>query len=53
MKTALITGGQQGIGLGIAQALSAAGFAVVMAAEVEESGTASGQRVVLSITVNR
>ena len=40
MKTALITGGQQGIGLGIAQALSAAGFAVVMAAEVEESAPA-------------
>lgn len=33
MKTALITGGQQGIGLGIARALSAAGFAVVMVAE--------------------
>ena len=40
MKTALITGGQQGIGLGIAQALSAAGFAVVMAAEVEKSAPA-------------
>ena len=40
MKTALITGGQQGIGLGIAHALSAAGFAVVMAAEVEESAPA-------------
>ena len=40
MKTALITGGQQGIGLGIAQALSAAGFGVVMAAEVEESAPA-------------
>jgi len=40
MKTALITGGQQGIGLGIAQALSAAGFAVVMAAEVEEGAPA-------------
>ena len=40
MKTALITGGQQGIGLGIAQALSAAGFGVVMAAEVEEGAPA-------------
>ena len=40
MKTALITGGQQGIGLGIAQALSAAGFAVVMAAEVDEGAPA-------------
>ena len=40
MKTALITGGQQGIGLGIAQALSAAGFAVVMAAEVAQSAPA-------------
>ena len=40
MKTARITGGQQGIGLGIAQALSAAGFAVVMAAEVEEGAPA-------------
>lgn len=33
MKTALITGGQQGIGFGIAQALSGADFAVVMASE--------------------
>jgi NAD(P)-dependent dehydrogenase (short-subunit alcohol dehydrogenase family) len=40
MKTALITGGQQGIGLGIAQALSAAGFAVVMAAELDEGAPA-------------
>jgi len=40
MKTALITGGQQGIGLGIAQALSAAGFAVVMAAELEADAPA-------------
>ncbi len=40
MKTALITGGQQGIGLGIGLALSAAGFAVVMASEqAEESAT--------------
>ncbi len=36
MKTALITGGQQGIGLGIALALQAAGFRVVLAAEVAE-----------------
>lgn len=34
MKTALITGGQQGIGLGIAKALTKAGFAPVLAAEV-------------------
>jgi len=40
MKTALITGGQQGIGLGIARALSAAGFDIVMAAEVEERSPA-------------
>ncbi len=36
MKTALITGGQQGIGLGVSLALSAAGFAVVMASEMPE-----------------
>ena len=40
MKTALITGGQQGIGLGIAVALSAVGFEVVMAAEVAEDSAA-------------
>jgi NAD(P)-dependent dehydrogenase (short-subunit alcohol dehydrogenase family) len=34
MKRALITGGQQGIGLGIAHALAAAGFEVVLAAEM-------------------
>ena len=33
MKTAFITGGQQGIGLGIARALSGAGFSVAIAAE--------------------
>ena len=32
-KTALITGGQQGIGLGIAQALHAAGWRIALAAE--------------------
>lgn len=36
MKTALITGGQQGIGLGIAIALSTSGFRVVLAAELPE-----------------
>ena len=34
MKRALITGGQQGIGLGIARALHAAGFEIALAAEV-------------------
>ena len=34
MKQALITGGQQGIGFGIAQALHAAGFRIALAAEV-------------------
>ncbi|MGV8985560.1 MAG: SDR family NAD(P)-dependent oxidoreductase [Cypionkella sp.] len=33
MKTALITGGRQGIGLGIALALQAVGFRVVLATE--------------------
>ena len=33
MRRALITGGQQGIGFGIAQALHAAGFDIVLAAE--------------------
>jgi len=36
MNVALITGGQQGIGLGIALALAGAGFRVVIAAEVAE-----------------
>lgn len=36
MKRALITGGQQGIGFAIAQALHGAGFQVVMTAEMEE-----------------
>ena len=35
-KRALITGGQQGIGLGIATALSDAGYRIVIAAEVPE-----------------
>lgn len=34
MKRALVTGGQQGIGFGIARALAGAGFEVVMAAEM-------------------
>ena len=34
MKRALVTGGQQGIGFGIARALDAAGFEVVMLAEL-------------------
>jgi NAD(P)-dependent dehydrogenase (short-subunit alcohol dehydrogenase family) len=33
MRQAMITGGQQGIGFGIAQALHAAGFGIVLAAE--------------------
>ena len=33
MKQALITGGQQGIGFGIARALHAAGFQIALAAE--------------------
>ncbi len=36
-KRALITGGQQGIGLGIASALSAAGYRIVIAAELPEA----------------
>ena len=35
MKTALITGGQQGIGLGIARALAGAGYSVAIAAEAD------------------
>ena len=34
MKRALITGGQQGIGLGIAKALQGAGFEIALAAEL-------------------
>ncbi len=37
---ALITGGQQGIGLGIAAALAGAGFAVALAAEVDPGAEA-------------
>jgi NAD(P)-dependent dehydrogenase (short-subunit alcohol dehydrogenase family) len=37
---ALITGGQQGIGLGIAEALAGAGFRIVIAAEVAEDASA-------------
>jgi NAD(P)-dependent dehydrogenase (short-subunit alcohol dehydrogenase family) len=36
MKLALITGGQQGIGLGIALALAEAGFGIAIAAELPE-----------------
>ncbi|MEL6519429.1 MAG: 3-ketoacyl-ACP reductase [Pseudomonadota bacterium] len=36
-RVALITGGQRGIGLGVAKALSSAGFAVAMAAERDEN----------------
>ena len=36
-KCALITGGQQGIGLGIAAALSGAGYRIVIAAELPEA----------------
>ena len=39
MTVALITGGQQGIGLGIALALSAAGFRIVIAAELAPDAT--------------
>ena len=35
MKTALITGGQQGIGLGIATMLAGAGYSVAIAAETD------------------
>lgn len=38
--TALITGGQQGIGLGIAEALVGAGFGVALAAEAPEDAPA-------------
>ena len=34
MKRALITGGQQGIGLGIARALHGAGFQIALTAEL-------------------
>ena len=37
---ALITGGQQGIGLGIAESLASAGFAIAIAAERESSDAA-------------
>ena len=40
MKHALITGGQQGIGLGIAQALHAAGFQITLASERAEAEAA-------------
>jgi len=39
-RRALITGGQQGIGLGIAQALHGAGFEVIMSSEQPESSAA-------------
>lgn len=39
MKLALITGGQQGIGLGIAEALATAGFRLILAAEQPETAT--------------
>ena len=38
MSVALITGGQQGIGLGIARALRDAGFRIAIAAEQPERG---------------
>ena len=37
MRTALITGGQRGIGLAIAQALSANGFRVILTSELPEA----------------
>lgn len=40
MTVALITGGQQGIGLGIAQALQAAGFRIAIAAEQQADADA-------------
>lgn len=40
MRRALITGGQQGIGFGIAQALHGAGFEVALAAEVSPDAPA-------------
>jgi NAD(P)-dependent dehydrogenase (short-subunit alcohol dehydrogenase family) len=39
-RVALITGGQQGIGLGVAAALAGAGFAVALAAEVDPGAEA-------------
>ncbi len=40
---ALITGGQQGIGMGIAEALAGAGFRIVIAAEVAEDASVVGE----------
>ncbi len=39
-RIALVTGGQQGIGLGIAEALAGAGYQVALAAEVPEDAAA-------------
>ncbi|AJY45251.1 3-ketoacyl-ACP reductase [Martelella endophytica] len=40
MNVALVTGGQQGIGLGIAKALAAGGFSVALAAEADPESPA-------------
>lgn len=42
MTVALVTGGQQGIGLGISEALARAGFRVALAAELPEDAPAVG-----------
>jgi len=42
-KTALITGGQQGIGLGIAEALTAAGYKVALASQLPADAEAVGE----------
>lgn len=42
-RVAMITGGQQGIGFGIAQALAGAGFTTVLAAQLDETDPAVQQ----------
>jgi NAD(P)-dependent dehydrogenase (short-subunit alcohol dehydrogenase family) len=51
MKLALITGGQQGIGLGIAKALAGAGFRIMLAAEQLEAAAADALATLPADTV--